>query len=694
MAARKTTNAVPSEARWRELTWDDLEEWAGSRSLERGRSYQRSGHVRDLACSADGVLLAWVQGTERYATQVELRAESGESVRPSSRCTCPLGIDGCKHGVAVVLAYLESLKQGQPIPLADSDDRRWRRLGDIETSEETFDEDFDEEEAEDWEEEGWTTARQHRERSRQAKRTGRTRKNKESGNIRDYLGGLSAPELAAYIAQLAERDPEVARELKNRAALARGETGELIRQAQKEIRRLTSQSAWHNHWTGEGESPDYSDLKSRFEQLLENGQADALLELGETLFESGHQQVGSSDDEGETAFGIADCLSLVFQAVPASSLPEARKLLYVIDMMLRDEYDLCHGAESVLDRTWPKAVWSEAADDLMSRLRTLPDPRGNDFHESYQRNRLTDWLIDCLAHAGRDEEILRLCQEEAPLTNSYPRLVGHLIEAGQLEEAKRWAREGIEQTENHLPGLARQLHEQMRDLAEREGDWSSVAAMRAEEFFTYPSVETLRVLQEAADKAGCGPQVRAAALHFLETGVRPAPAPSVLAKKPTRRKAASTWPLPAPADATRQGKASAEAEPHFDVLLRLALEEKRPDDVLHWYDKLIDRRQLHAFGWYGGDSFHGEVADAVAATHPDRAIALYQQIIEGLVARTSPSAYEAARPYLRKLRDLLHRQKRQAEWSRYLTQLRDTNRRKRRFLEVLDRLDNRRIVDG
>ncbi len=684
------------DVRWRDLTWDDLEEWAGSRSLERGRNYQRSGHVRDLACSADGVLLAWVQGTERYATQVELITESGEGVRPSSRCTCPLGIDGCKHGVAVVLSYLEALKRGEAVPLADADDRRWRRLREVEADEadeEDFDDDYDDEEEEDWEEEDWTTVHRHRQRSRQAAQTSRKRKGKASGNVREYLEGLSATELAAYVGQMAERYPEVARELKNRAALARGETDELIRQARKEIRRLTSQSAWHNHWTGEGELPDYSDLKHRFEQLLESGQADALLELGETLFEAGQQQVGSSHDEGETASGIANCLSVVFQAVPASSLSDARKLLYVIDVMLRDEYDLCHGADSVLDRSWPATAWSEAADELTRRLRALPKPKVNDFHECYQRDNLTNWLIHCLEQASRDDEILPLCEEEARLTRSYQRLVARLIEEGRLEEAKRWAREGIEQTEKQWSGIANGLREQMRELAEREGDWASVAAMRAEEFFECPSLHSLDQLQKAADKTGCGAQVRAAALRFLETGVRPAAASSALAKTSKRRKAASNWPLPAPADSTRSAKAGASAEPHFDVLLQLALEEKRPDDVLRWYDKLIASRRASSFGWYDGDSLQGEVADAVAATHPHRAIALYQQIIEGLIARTSPSAYESARPYLRKLRDLLQQQKRQAEWTHYLAQLREANRRKRRLLEVLDRLDNRRIVE-
>lgn len=691
--ADQTPNAAANDARWRDLTWDDLEEWTGSRSLERGRSYQRSGHVRDLARSADGILLAWVQGAERYATQAELIVEADERVRPSARCTCPLGIDGCKHGVAVVLAYLEALKRGEAVPLADAEDRRWRRLRDV-AAEEMDEEDFDEDEEEDWEEEEWTPARWQRERSQKAAASDRKRKSKVSGNLREYLEGLSATELAAYVAQMAERYPEVARELKNRAALSRGEIGELIRQARKEIRRLTSQSAWYNHWSGEGELPDYSDLKSRFEQLLENGQADALLELGETLFEAGHRQVGESHDEGETASGIIQCLNMVFQAVPASSLPDARKLLYVLDLTLRDDYNLCDGADSALERSWPATAWSEAADELARRLRALPKPKANDFHESYQRDHLVNWLIDCLQHAGRTEEILPLCEQEAPLTQGYTRLVQRLLDEKRLEEAKRWAREGIEQTEKQWPGIAKQLREQMRELAEHEGDWSSVAAMRAEEFFTHPSLHSLNELQQAADKAGCGPQVRAAALRFLETGVRPAAASSALAKTSKRRKTASPWPLPAPADSRRSAKAGAEVEPHLDVLLALALEEKRPDDVLHWYDRLTAGRRPREFAWYGGDSLQGKIADVVAATHPDRAIALYKQIIEGLIDRTSPSAYEAARPSLRKLRDLLQHQKRQAEWAHYLAQLREANRRKRRLQEVLDRLDNRRIVDG
>src|SRR5262249_311699 len=133
-------------------------------------------------------------------------------------------------------------------------------------------------------------------------------------------------------------------------ALASGRTGDLVRQVRKEINQLTSQEAWYNPWEGYGNVPDYSGLKRRFQQLLEHGQADALLELGKVLLERGRQQVEESHDEGEAGGEIADCLDVVFRAVPRSGLANPQKLLYVIEQLLEDEYDLCRGADAVLDR--------------------------------------------------------------------------------------------------------------------------------------------------------------------------------------------------------------------------------------------------------------------------------------------------------------------------------------------------------
>ena len=101
------------------LSWNNLREWAGSKIISRGKSYQRQKLVSKLAVLDNGSLLGWVNGTHRYATQVH----SGQEGLPESICTCPYGCD-CKHGVAIVLEYLEQMKNNKKIPKAVKNDER------------------------------------------------------------------------------------------------------------------------------------------------------------------------------------------------------------------------------------------------------------------------------------------------------------------------------------------------------------------------------------------------------------------------------------------------------------------------------------------------------------------------------------------------------------------------------------------
>ena len=54
----------------RKLDFDDLLYWAGEKIVNRGRSYVK--HVDQLARTEDNALVAWVTGTERYATSVRI----------------------------------------------------------------------------------------------------------------------------------------------------------------------------------------------------------------------------------------------------------------------------------------------------------------------------------------------------------------------------------------------------------------------------------------------------------------------------------------------------------------------------------------------------------------------------------------------------------------------------------------------
>jgi uncharacterized Zn finger protein len=107
--------------RFKALTWEGVRDWAGSRTLSRGQSYQRAGRVDDLAVSPAGSLIATVRGSKAYTTLVEFQ-EGGLA----SRCSCPYG-QSCKHAVAVVLEYLEKAKKGIDVPIIDAKNKRLGR---------------------------------------------------------------------------------------------------------------------------------------------------------------------------------------------------------------------------------------------------------------------------------------------------------------------------------------------------------------------------------------------------------------------------------------------------------------------------------------------------------------------------------------------------------------------------------------
>ena len=635
------------------LSWYDLEQWAGSRVLSRGQGYHRDHRVRELAQTQTGGIIAWVQGEQRYATEVNF--ENGELI---SVCTCPYG-NNCKHAVAVVLEYLDHLRKKIEVPKATEKDQRLALL-------EGMDEEDREHEYEEQEDEEIDSDRLL------------SRKNGKlvPVDLKGFLEGQTKEQLITLLKDLSERYPSVRKDLQDRQNLSKGSVKRVVGAARKEIHELSSRPGWRNHWNNEGYVPDYSRVKNRLESLLANGHADEVVALGKELLEAGIRQVEMSDDEGETGNEISSCLDIVFQALPQSTLSPVEQMLWVIDAELEDEYELCYGAESFWKKKQKASDWNIVADRLLERLNKFQPVKGEDsFSRSYHRDNLTNWIIRAFENSGRHEEIISLCEREAVTTGSYTRLVDVLRKAKRLEEAEQWIHKGIKATQKQWPGIAKQLKDTLREMREREGNWLKVAAFRTEDFLQSPSLHTFQDMKKAAEKAKAWPEVWAAALLYLETGKLPQSDP--------------TWPLPE--TGVKEDREPRKSEfPMIDVLIDIAIEEKRPDEVLRWYDQRKSKKQIF-WGWDGYQE--DQVADAVADHYPDRAVAIWKNVAEKQVALTKPKAYEAAAVYLRKVHSLLKKLKREEEWENYLLNLRQANARKTKLIEILSRLEGRRIVD-
>jgi uncharacterized Zn finger protein len=134
--------------------------------------------------------------------------------------------------------------------------------------------------------------------------------------------------------------------------------------------------------------------------------------------------------------------------------------------------------------------------------------------------------------------------------------------------------------------------------------------------------------------------------------------------------------------------------PHYDVLIEMAIEDQRHDDVLRWYDAMHagQRKQKGTPSPVGNDDFGDRVAAAVAESHPERALEIYRRRVDYNLQRAHVSAYESVAAYLRKMRPLLQSLHRESEWSQALADIRLRYRNRPRFMEILDKLDAQPIL--
>ena len=690
------SNKVPANP-FAALTWDDIEAWAGSRIVSRGKSYHRGNQVQKLARTASGGIIAWVQGTSRYATQVEIKNK-----QLTASCTCPYG-GTCKHAVATVLSYLDSLKNKKEIPTVAEDDPRLELLQEASEAESTvrtrepygYDEEYednyddeeeddnennddDDEDAEEDEEDEEPTV--HR----------RTKSKRPQPPVFDgataYLEQQSKEDLIALLKTLMRQHPDVRQAIVDRANLLSGEVKKIVATARKEIYALSRMPAWgdEDDW-GHGSGGNYTRLRTHLEALLAAGHADEVLSLGQELLKAGTQQVEMTDDEGETAGEIITCMNIVFRALAHSSLPPAEQMLWAIDTELNDGYDLCQDTEAFWQHSFSTADWNTVAEQLYIRLqKSAGESRSEGFTAKYRRDHLSDFLIRALEHAGRKEEIIPLCEREAQRTESYIRLVHYLKEAKRWQEMEEWIHKGIKATGKQSPGIASQLRLALRERREQEKNWPQVAAYYAEDFFDHPGARTLSDLLKAAKRAGVEAEVRAGAFHYLETGELPQ------ATKPTKKKGGvPAWPLPA-CEVQGLEERQKTTAPMRNALIDIAIDEKRPDDVLRWYDQQEPRKiPAWGYGWHDDD----RIATAVVDAYPDRATAIWKKMIESQLVHAEVRAYETAAIYLRKIHSVSKKQGQEREWKTYLADLRQANLRRPRLVQILDSLTGKPIVE-
>jgi uncharacterized Zn finger protein len=666
-----------------QLTWDDLSTWAGSTSLSRGKSYKNQ--VQDLNMTKDGGIIAWVQGSELYATKVMIDS----SAKLSGSCSCPSHWTPCKHSVALVLSFLDALKSKQGVPEASANDRRFRLIEEKKSGR-TSDWYQDDEEEEDVDSESVGTSQESAEQDdsdlpEPPRRSGKTHR---ANVVRRKIESMSKDQLVEFVVNLIDEHPEIGARIEEEEDVRSGRISKTVRSIRSEIEKLASESAWQNHWSGEGYIPDYSHVRARLESLLNSGHADEVLDLGKDLWSLGNEQLESSDDEGETGEQIAECMKVIFRALEKSTLASPDQILWMIEIFLEDEFGILDDPQDYFDgNQYDENAWSGVANTLLNRLGNLPLSNEREtFREDYKRQQIVDWVIMALELSGREQEIVPLLKREAPLTQCYCLLFERLLEAGMRVEAKATAVEGFQLTIDKAPGISWQLEDKLRRMAEEDKQLSIVAAYRALEFFNRPSLESYKNLEKAAEAVGEWTTVKEAAMTFLQTGARP----DVEAKTGKGKAVGSDinlWPLPSPEISIEYNRASRLQQfPDVSSLIEISIYEKDTHEVLRWYE-IAKKTSFLA------TSFDTQVAEAVKNSHPDESLKIWWKLAENQINLVKTSAYEVAAMYLRQMRDLYQKTGRVDEWTTLIAGIRAKHKAKRNLMQILDGMMGKRIID-
>jgi uncharacterized Zn finger protein len=646
-----------------DLDWATLEAWAGVKTLSRGKEYQRGRRVRSLARNWDGTLVAWVEGSELYATAVIFNDGL------VSECTCPVGVS-CKHAVAVVLEYLALCEKNPVLPSLTPDDSRIDLLGLRSEPVPAKDPSI--------------TPVSPEPAPSPLPDTGSGKSRKTADTPRQYLEAMNKKELIDFIEELMEIIPEVEQEISDRRAVADADPHPVFEVLLADIDAITQEEAWSDSWRGESQIPDYSPVLKRMEMLLSMGQPDLVVDAGGILLKKGTDQLGTGgDEEGETADEIGSCMDLVFTALMQSSRPDHERLLFAIHAELDDEFDLCGDAGPFLDGNWPVAAWSLVADQLLSELDLygLSHQKG-DYAGKYRRNRFTDHIVTTLDNAGREEEATQLCIAETYLTDSYARLVRRLLRFGQKEEAAAWILQGIEASRKNSPGTARDLQDIRRDVWEKDGNLLAVAGLRAEEFLCDPSYRSFCQFQAAADKARVWDTVEDPVMHYLTYGSVPALKHEGGAENPLIFGVLPRSGLIDP------GLWKSQETPFFTILIECAVANGKPEEAVMWFDRL--RKEVKGFRGYSYPE--DKLWAAAADCFPDRALRFWMGCADQEAQTAQPKGYAIAIGYLKKIRALMRKQGRNDDWAEYLAGVREVHARKKKFTGMLDVMEGQKIL--
>lgn len=623
----------------------DLLAWSDKRSVARAKEYV--GDVHDVVALQDGGVTAKVDGTHEYLTTIFLDSKGNVQLE----CSCPVA-DGCKHGVALAIKCRAMLKAGEPIKTLAASDQYWRELRD------EFGEDMKIFGAT----RPQTVARQSAPLARIAK--------------------MDLPELQSLVDELMQNVEAVRPYLARKFALEDAPAEQIVKDARRAIKDATQEvyDGWHYRSRGYhgndydddvDDVPDYGLVQDYFARLAKLGKIKELMQLCDYFVKRATEQMNASGDEDDVMFsGIQRVVAVVAHAVFASGLADSEKLLWEYRRETCDEYGFLESDSDQTLNFWKRKgikreTWSQVADALLKDCQVSGEEREAHLSQCWP------YLMQALKNAGRGAEAVEVAIATCDSLVGHQRVVEALYAAKRIDEAAEWCRKALAAA---LPNAWQRedFTDWLRRFAAERGDWQVAAAYDVADFLRRPNLEDFSSLEGPCRKAGVWEKVREIILECLATGEQP------LGRK--------DWPLPVPEYG--EPEIAAKNCPMAELLCRIALREKRPQDAARWFDALVGRKTkdatLHQIGYHQELAF--AVAAAIAGALPEDAVRFWKLIIDANCQVTGERYYEAIVRALTAMKPTLAKLSGEKAWRALVAGLAEKHHRRRNLVKMLEKL--------
>ncbi len=419
--------------------------------------------------------------------------------------------------------------------------------------------------------------------------------------------------------------------------------------------------------------------------LLEGGHAKAVVELTEYAFARLEKAIGQVDDSaghfGEIIPELTDLHHAACIMAREDPVALARRLF---EFEVNSDWEFFHGAAAVYaDVLGEKGVaeYRRLAKELWSKVPALTP--GDEDHERYgSRFRITSIMETLARESGNLEELIAIKQRDLSLPYAFLQIAEAYREAGHHDLALHWAEQGAASFER----LDNRLSDFMAAEYHRRGFHDRAMMLIWEQFVERPGLEMYKHLHDHAlqvklpreklrlvgknDRANGRGELkpesndqweywRTEALRFLRERI----GPSDVKSRDEGIPISNPW--------HSRGDRS--------TLVEVFLWECNYEDA--WEEAIAGG--CSAYLWL-------QLADRLAEAHPARAYLVYKELIGPTVGGTNNAAYAEATRLLKKMHKLTSRLNCESDFYDYLAALRVEYKRKRNFIQMLDKISGRR----